>query len=732
MEEDKMHNLPDQSWTWRRITVKLGTLLILAAVALAVLPAQAAPSSAHDDQQHKHTHTANPGPVDVPHKPAHTPGRPSSPVQGKPVDRAMIGAHLDDPIGMKVLVISADGTEADFPAITTFLNQIGVPYDVYQVIDSFTKDKTPLTADRLWDGDVNGYYQGIIFTTDWLGYDAGGGNYGSAFTPDEWQILSTYESTFGIRQVTFNTTGFGPDQFGLNWPTWDDTTRRLPWWQTATTPVKATLTAAGQTAIPYVNATYQIPFTFADVVLATAGTGATTLAQTSDGYALVSTYKNPVDGRENLAISADGAPWLRHSLLLSYGVINWVTRGQFLGERHVYLNPQPDDIGIADDIWNTSALTDTTGLSYRMSGGDFNSTIAWQNNIRKNANTSQFRLEWPFNGSGFTGARGDSLTSAVKKGQANFKWINHTYTHQNLDYGVVTQADIQSELTLNDNWARTQGQFTLYSKDAMIQPDISGLYNPDFFTAGYGFGIRYVTSDTSRRSPNFLDDWNNPSPNAGFYRGGNPLANSQTPINPPSLLIIPRHPSNLFYNLVTPAQWVSEYNCYYSRQQMQPGTVCAASQWKAWDNDLTYDQILDKESDILLQYLLKWDLDPLMFHQPNVGQYASSKSLLGDLINATLSKYNSIYKLPILSPSMHDIGIRMANRMAFNQSGVTALLYPCGKVVNPNITVTTANAARIPVTGVSYGTNKETYGGQSISYVDLPAGGSVSIPITCP
>ena len=50
----------------------------------------------------------------------------------------------------------------------------------------------------------------------------------------------------------------------------------------------------------------------------------------------------------------------------------------------------------------------------------------------------------------------------------------------------------------------------------------------------------------------------------------------------------------------------------------------------------------------------------------------------------------------------------------------------------PNITVTTVNAARIPVTGVSYGTNKETYGGQSISYVDLPAGGSVSIPITCP
>ena len=37
-------------------------------------------------------------------------------------------------------------------------------------------------------------------------------------------------------------------------------------------------------------------------------------------------------------------------------------------------------------------------------------------------------------------------------------------------------------------------------KSAMVQPDVSGLHNPDFLRAAGDFGIRYVVSDTSRRS----------------------------------------------------------------------------------------------------------------------------------------------------------------------------------------------------------------------------------------
>jgi hypothetical protein len=239
----------------------------------------------------------------------------------------------------------------------------------------------------------------------------------------------------------------------------------------------------------------------------------------------------------------------------------------------------------------------------------------------------------------------------------------------------------------------------------MVQPDISGLTNAEFQRAAKDFGIKYMISDTSQPA------WSNPSPNAGFYSTFQP-----------SILIIPRRPTNLFYNLSTPEEWVSEYNCFYG-----PGGICAGGAFNYWGRNLTYEEILDVESDLWLQYLLKWDLDPLMFHQANAHAYAggNGSSLLGDLIGATLAKYSAVSKLPIVFRTQHDIGIRMAQRMAYNASGVKATLIPC-----VSLTLTTVKAARIPVTGVAFGTtaNREVYGGQNISYVNLKANGKVTIP----
>ncbi len=88
----------------------------------------------------------------------------------------------------------------------------------------------------------------------------------------------------------------------------------------------------------------------------------------------------------------------------------------------------------------------------------------------------------------------------------------------------------------------------------------------------------------------------------------------------PNLLIIPRRPTNLFYNVSTPAEWVSEYNHFYG-----PGR----SSRPYWDHDLSYSEILDKESEVWLSYLLKWDLDPLMFHQSNTRAYSGTPIAAG-------------------------------------------------------------------------------------------------------
>ncbi len=152
----------------------------------------------------------------------------------------------------------------------------------------------------------------------------------------------------------------------------------------------------------YLNATTPITIEKSYTYLATvvSPTVTTPLLVTSEGYAIASVTKYP-DGRQNLAVTAANSPDLMHSMLLSYGIINWVTNGLFLGERHVNLDAQIDDMLIEDDIWDTVTLTDTTGILYRMTGNDLNAVTAWQADRQASTpNASTLRLEWAFNGEG--------------------------------------------------------------------------------------------------------------------------------------------------------------------------------------------------------------------------------------------------------------------------------------------------------------------------------------------
>jgi hypothetical protein len=587
-------------------------------------------------------------------------------------------------IDLKLLVISADGQETDFAAITTFLNQLGIPYD------TFIASQRQLVPSVLWDGVSHGYYQGILLCTGNLGTQQGV----SAFDASEWAALWQYEAAFGIRQATLYTYPSGyPDNYGL---------QLVGALDTSVTPLQTQLTPAGEQVFFYLSATTPITIEYSYTYLATvvSPTVTTPLLVTPGGYAIASVTQYP-DGRQNLAVTAANNSDLMHSMLLSYGIINWVTNGLFLGERHVNLDAQVDDMLIENEIWDTANLTDTTGLLYRMTGNDLNAVAAWQSDRQASTpNASTLRLEWAFNGEG--GAidyyPGDTLTPAVLTLQNRFNWVNHTYSHANLD--AISYSQATAELSQNHTVATNQLGLTRYFRDAMVQPDVSGLNNPEFLRAAADFGIRYLIADTSQPG------WNNPSPNAGFH------SSSQ-----PSLLIIPRRPANLFYNVSTPAEWVSEYNYFYG-----PTGI-----WPYWDHDLSYSEILDKESDVWLSYLLKWDLDPLMFHQSNTRAYSGTQSLLGNLIDATLAKYNRHFSnLPVRNLSEHEVGINMGNRMAYNSSGVRASILLC------SISMTATEPAVVPVTGVAYGANREAYGGQNISYIQLNANQTVSLPAPPP
>lgn len=611
-------------------------------------------------------------------------------------------AQAVESIDMKLLVIAADGNETDYPYIRATLDQLGIPYDVLLAAND------ALTPERLSDGADHGYYQGIILVTGGLiYYDSAAQNWPSALDTTEWNTLWAYEAAFGVRQVTsYTVPGSYPDSYGLSYVGYQDTTNQ---------PLTATFTTAGSQVYADVNTSNPVTFTNAWVYFGTVVDPAVTtpLLVTSEGYPIASITNYP-DGRQNLTITAGNNTFLIHSLQLAYGTVNWLTKGLFLGYRKAWIDTQIDDLLIDSDMWDTAVLTDTTGRTYRLSGTDFTKAVLWQNNVRtKYPLASTLTLEWAYNGEGASGIyRNDTLTPIVRMYQGQFTYVNHTYSHLSLD----TPTTYQQALTELQRNAQTAAnfRFTRYFKDALVQPDISGLDNPEFQRAAAAFGIKYMISDTSRTA------WNNPSPNAGFFSAYQP-----------SILIIPRRPSNLFYNLATPAQWVSEYNCYYG-----PTGTCANGAFRYWSTNLTYAQILDKESNLWLQYLLKWDLDPLMFHQANVRAYPSTsqypnsypgyKSLLGDLIEATLAKYSRLSKLPVQFITQHNIGVKMADRMSYNAAGVRATLIPC-----TSMTLQAVNGARVPITGVAYGAaaDHEVYGGQDISYINLAAGQSVTIPL---
>jgi hypothetical protein len=270
--------------------------------------------------------------------------------------------------------------------------------------------------------------------------------------------------------------------------------------------------------------------------------------------------------------------------------------------------------------------------------------------------------------------------------QASYHFISHTVTHTNMDQ--MSYAGARTEVRDNDTWARNRN-YTRYSSLNLVTPQVSGLSNVNAMRAAADMGVRYTVSDTSH------PEWNNPRPNVGI----------RSTIEP-RIFHLPRKPTNLFFNVATPNEWRDEYNSIYR---------------SFWGRDLTYAEILDKESEFLLFYLLRGDLDPQMYHVANLKAYDGTHSLLSDLLDAAWNKYTRYYKLPIVSPDMQVAAKRMENTTVRNASGLVATL------TRNALVFTSPVAVQFAVSGVCT-SQSERYGGKCITTVNVPANGTVTIP----
>ena len=368
-------------------------------------------------------------------------------------------------VDLRVLLISADGKEPGYGAWQAALDREGVPYDTV-----IATQAPPLSDAQLADyAGAHARYQAVILAGGDLGTEvrnAGGtASYLSAFSDGEWATLAKFERTFGIRQLS-------------------DYTAPSP--AHGLTPVAGEtkdgqvglLTPAGRAAFPYLKG----PVAVADDDAASAETFGyaakpvdpsawqTLLAGPLD-TAFLGIYTHPDDGREELVMTVASNQFQNHNQLLRHGMLNWVTRGVYLGYARNYLELQVDDLFLGDDAWDETANATSYDAerASRMTPGDVDRAIAW-------SRARGLRLDMAYNGGGSAlEGPGDPLAAKFADPAVRdaFGYVNHTYEHPNLD--CSSAPFIRNQINQNVAWGRARG----FAVDAseVVTGEHSGLAN---------------------------------------------------------------------------------------------------------------------------------------------------------------------------------------------------------------------------------------------------------------
>jgi hypothetical protein len=479
--------------------------------------------------------------------------------------------------------------------------------------------------------------------------------------------LASYLTAFQVRSVCLD----APADSSLGFGTAETV-------DTSAAPLTLTYTKAGAAVFGwYASAAPVAVAGVAAQVAAPNDPSLTPLLVDDAGHAAVAVRAFP-DGHEVMLLTFDQAPGAAHSRQLLPGVASWVSRGVYVGEKRAAFGAQVDDIFIG--------TVQHDGTTFRLGGDDLRNAARWQDQAVAGPAGGTLSLTLPFNG--VEVRDDDPLTQAAREVGQRFQWVSHTFDHHRLD--VADYARMTAELTQNDD-VMTKYKFGPYDRNSLVTPDVSGLVNAQVMTAAADWGIQQVVCDAS-------------------YAGCNPpVANTAlTDAVVPAVLLIPRIPTELYANVSVPDDWVQMFNAL-------EGAVVGRA--------LGYDEILDRESDRLLEHLLAGDLTPWMFHQANLRAYDGTHTLLTDLLDKLLDKYRALRVLPLVTWSMSDVAARLRAHTALPSSGLVATVGP-----DRTITLRSTAAIRVPVTGAR-ADGAESYGSVVISMVDVPAGGQVTIPL---
>ena len=591
-------------------------------------------------------------------------------------------------IAQKVLLLTADTEQPSYLAARDALVRIGIPFEE---LNAATHEVTPALLMDLKTSTC--HFSGVLFSTSGLGYFDAQQGWISALSNEEWQRIASFQLACDAREAV--------------WYAWPSEDLGLTFVSAFTSDDTVQAEVANPSFFKRVPATAQIKYQYAAGYRAAIADGASTtpLVTDSTGNVLVATHTRP-DGSEVLVSTVDSSPYLPHALALEYDMLRWLTRGLFVGQKQTYFAPQIDDLFLSNDMWRLDlhANPEDDTHTFRISGTDLLDVATWQSSMQARLPAgSQFYTIMAYNGLGTTPdySSDTSLLAAAHATGSAFQWLNHTWAHTNMD--AMTREQARLEVAENCAIGQSLGLVGL-ACDELVTPDRSGLANEAADLGLVAAGIGYVVSDTSHAASDhrFAD---NPGDNPSFNVGRISRYDSR-------LYQIPRHPTNVFYDVMNPVELVDSYNVRF------PGSA-------------TYEEILDLNSGYPLLYLLWGDVDPLMFHQANLATYdGAGNSLYSDFVEALMAKYLSISSAPVITLTQREIGDVMKQRAALDACNVRATIVdsPEGRTLE----VRGRDACLVPVTGVAapQAGNVETYAGETITSIAIPpGGGKVTIPL---
>jgi hypothetical protein len=302
------------------------------------------------------------------------------------------------------------------------------------------------------------------------------------------------------------------------------------------------------------------------------------------------------------------------------------------------------------------------------------------------------------------------LTATSRCLRNQFRWINHTYTHPELNHTDYTTS--YNEIAQNRTAATTLG---LSQPNSVLKTgEYSGLgvYNPnpdddvnpptdfglmasngEFLRAAKDLGVQYVHGNMS--FPSHV-------PACFNCATAHPMQ--------PTITVVPDWPTNIAYHCTTPAEETAFYNSLYG-----PG-----GKIPFFDHNLTYAELLSFETDIAMRHMASGSIYSHTFHISNVRDYGSGRTLVTDWVLSLLGKYNTYYRVPVLNPAWTALAqyttVRNAH-FAELGAGVDAVY---DRTAN-RVTVTSPAAGQVTVSGART-TGFTTYGTDVSATLTLAAG----------